>query len=81
MTLLPDYLEFKRYPKPPVKSLFTAASDDALDLLERLLSYDPNRRPTVIEALQHPYFTNSPRPTAPARLPKPAPRIPRDSRA
>ena len=32
----------------------------ALDLLEKLLQFDPSRRLTCEEALQHPYFTSGP---------------------
>jgi cyclin-dependent kinase 7 len=51
--------------------LFTAATTDALDLLEKLLSYDPLKRPSSLEVLQHNYFAALPRPTHPKRLPKP----------
>lgn len=32
----------------------------ALDLLEKLLQFDPSKRLTCEEALQHPYFTSGP---------------------
>ena len=35
---------------------FPAASADAIDLMRRLLSFDPAKRPTAAEALQHPYL-------------------------
>ena len=66
---LPDYVEFPPLPKPPLASIFRAASADALDLLDRMLTYDPTRRITAREALGHPYFANLPRPTDPASLP------------
>ena len=44
MTSLPDYHEFQKFPKTPLKTLFTAASNDALDLLEKMLLFDPLRR-------------------------------------
>jgi serine/threonine protein kinase len=41
-------------------------SEQALDLAAKLLSLDPERRPTALEALQHPYFTTElPRPERP----------------
>ncbi|KAJ3219308.1 TFIIH complex serine/threonine-protein kinase subunit kin28 [Dinochytrium kinnereticum] len=69
---LPDKknLEFQQYPKTPLKTLFTAAGDDALDLLERMLKYCPSQRITAYDALQHSFFSNLPRPTPPERLPR-----------
>lgn len=70
MKSLPDYAEIKAYPKSPLKGLFTAASDDAIDLLEKMLRYDPIRRISAKEALSHFYFRNLPRPTQCEKLPK-----------
>lgn len=72
MSKLPDYHDLPTYPRTPLKSLFTAATPDALELLEKMLSYDPLKRPTSLEVLQHKYFAALPRPTHPSRLPKPA---------
>ena len=44
MKSLPDYVEFKPFPGTPLKDIFTAASDDLLDLLARLLDCNPNCR-------------------------------------
>lgn len=71
LKLLPDYVAFPPQPKVPLRSIFNAASDDALDLLEKMLTYDPLERITAIDALMHPYFSgNLPRPTLPADLPR-----------
>jgi cyclin-dependent kinase 7 len=47
MTTLPDYVAYATFPKTPLKSLFTAAGDDALDLLEKMLVFDPLKRITA----------------------------------
>ena len=47
-------LPFKK--KVPFKSMFPKTSDLALDLLEKLLAFDPVKRITVEEALKHPYL-------------------------
>ncbi|XP_029166582.1 probable serine/threonine-protein kinase KIN28 homolog [Nylanderia fulva] len=60
---LPSFIKYPVYPPPPLKSLFTAVSDDALDLLSKMLVYDPSRRITPLNAIKHPYFINLPRPT------------------
>lgn len=67
---LPDYFEFAMYPPNPLRSIFTAASSDALDLLDKLLYYNPLQRPSCLQALSHAYFTNLPRPTRPDKLPR-----------
>jgi len=45
---------------PPVtkrsyKELYPAASEEALDMLQHLLSFNPNKRYTAEDALEHPY--------------------------
>ena len=69
MQLLPDYHEFAVFPKTPMASLFTAASQDTLDLLERMVVFDPLQRITADQAIDHQYFRNKPRPTEPSKLP------------
>jgi cyclin-dependent kinase 7 len=68
---LPGFFEFQRAPGAPLESLFTAASDDALDLMRRLLVFNPLRRATCLQALGHEYFRNSPRATSLGKLPVP----------
>ncbi|KAL8622789.1 Cyclin-Dependent Kinase 7 [Nucella lapillus] len=83
---LPDFVQFKKVPKIPYKELFIAASDDLLDLIERLLALNPLQRCTASEAsggywimmmmmmmaLKMPYFSNKPYPAAGHQLPKPS---------
>ncbi|KAG1442315.1 hypothetical protein G6F56_011114 [Rhizopus delemar] len=70
MNSLPDYIQFKTFPKVPLRQYFTAAGVDALSLLEQMLVFDPNKRWTAEECLGHSYFKNTPLPTPPEKLPK-----------
>lgn len=74
VTHLPCYVEFQKTPAPSMKSMFPKANDDALDLLSKMCSLNPSKRPSAEAALKHPFFTNAPAPTLPAELPKPVPR-------
>lgn len=74
MVYLPDYVEYQYVPAPPLRSLFPMASDDALDLLSKMFTYDPKARITVQQTLEHRYFTSAPLPTSPDKLPRPAPK-------
>lgn len=51
---------FPRTPKIPFTSMYPKIAPLAVDLLEKLLQFDPSRRLTCEEALQHPYFTSGP---------------------
>lgn len=42
--------------KKAFSSLFPNANPDALDLLDRMLAFDPSSRISVDEALEHPYL-------------------------
>jgi serine/threonine protein kinase len=44
-------------------------TEQCYDLLLRMLTYDPKKRITAVEALQHPYFTESPRAKRPEYMP------------
>ena len=41
--------------KASLEALFPTAADDAIDLMKRLLKFNPSDRLTVEEALEHPY--------------------------
>ncbi|KAM0950991.1 putative protein-serine/threonine kinase CMGC-CDK-CDK7 family [Dioscorea sansibarensis] len=71
MVYLPDYVEYQFVPAPPVRSLFPMASDDALDLLSKMFTYDPKARISAQQALEHRYFSTVPAPTKPTLLPRP----------
>lgn len=43
-------------PKVPWTRLFPNADEHALDLLDKMLTFNPNNRITVEEALAHPYL-------------------------
>ncbi|EME28234.1 Cyclin-dependent kinase 7 [Galdieria sulphuraria] len=62
---LPAYVEFTPKPRPPMRQTFTAASDEALDLLNQFLLFDPWKRISAQDALNHPYFKKPPLPCSP----------------
>eukprot|EP00727_Mastigamoeba_balamuthi_P005894 m51a1_g1924 putative CDK family protein kinase (435) ;mRNA; f:867662-873218 len=57
----------------PMKMVFTAATDDTLDLLGKLLALPPAQRVSARTALEHEYFRNAPAPAVPPDLPLVAP--------
>uniref|UniRef100_A0A1E1XBG8 Cyclin-dependent kinase 7 n=1 Tax=Amblyomma aureolatum TaxID=187763 RepID=A0A1E1XBG8_9ACAR len=72
MPALPDYVQFRSFPGTPFRHIFTAAGDDLLDVIGRMLAINPLSRCTCTEALQMPYFSNRPPPTEGPNLPLPA---------
>lgn len=57
---LPDYIAFHVQPTPPLSRLFTAASEDTLELLDKFLTLNPATRITAPDALEHAYFKTEP---------------------
>ena len=70
--LLQDFVTFKSFPGTPLQDIFIAAGPDLIQLLERLLAMDPNKRCSATEALKMPYFNNRPFPSRGEDLPLPA---------
>lgn len=55
--MLPDYNSlFPKWRPKSLAELVPGLDTQGLDLLCRLLEYDPNRRITAKAALEHPYF-------------------------
>ena len=71
MRSLPMFVEFEEFAGTPFKTLFTAVSDEAIDLLSKMLVYDPAKRISAAEALNHPWFTTGVKPTPIDQLPLP----------
>ncbi|KAG0092508.1 hypothetical protein BGZ93_001041 [Podila epicladia] len=44
-------------------------TENGLDLMSKMLTYDPSKRITAEEALQHPYFSEAPAPKHPSMFP------------
>ena len=72
LTSLPDYIQFKHNPGTPLADIFTAAGDDLLDLLSKLVTLCPLKRIDATGALQHKYFSNKPAPSRGENLPLPS---------
>lgn len=72
VTTLPHFVQFKPMPSIPFRDIFTASSDDLIEVLEKMLALNPLKRCTCKEALKMPYFSNRPAPTPCSQLPLPS---------
>uniref|UniRef100_A0A1I7XU81 cyclin-dependent kinase n=1 Tax=Heterorhabditis bacteriophora TaxID=37862 RepID=A0A1I7XU81_HETBA len=61
----PKTMTFAEYPYNQLRKKFPAAmiNETGFKLLNKFLTYDPERRITAAEALKHPWFTEDPQPT------------------
>ncbi|KAG8914143.1 hypothetical protein FRC01_004199 [Tulasnella sp. 417] len=58
-------LNISSHRNPTLRNKFPHVSDAGMDLLSRLLTYDPEQRITAEDALKHPYFRETPLPQHP----------------
>jgi len=72
LSTLPDYIQFKSYPGTPLTDIFTAAPDDLLECMGKLLALCPLQRSNSTDALKSGYFSNKPYPSKGASLPLPS---------
>jgi len=59
---LPAYVKFTEVPAPDQRAIFSAASEESIDLLNKFMAFNPSERITASEALKHPYFTTGVQP-------------------
>jgi len=74
MKFLDDYYCIDPIQAPDMKRTFGTAPPDALELLRKMLTFDPTKRIDATAALAHPYFSSQPAPTARENLPMPVER-------
>ncbi|KAJ3140547.1 hypothetical protein HDU90_007847 [Geranomyces variabilis] len=60
---------FVNQPYSNLRSRFAYLTENGLDLLSQLLTFDPKKRITAEQALRHPYFTEAPLPKDPSLFP------------
>ena len=59
VTELPDYSRnFHVYPPQDIRTVVRNLDDNGIDLLQKMLVYDPAKRCTALAAMQHPYFND-----------------------
>lgn len=77
-TLLPSYLEFETTSALDLQKVFsnTDPGDHGIDLLSKMLIFNPNTRITAEQALNHPYFSSAPVASEPGNTPRPKKKLP-----
>ncbi|OSX76735.1 hypothetical protein BU14_0177s0016 [Porphyra umbilicalis] len=65
------FSELPPQPRRPLEELFPNTDPNAINLLSKLLAFDPTDRPSALEALRHPYFKELYEPETEAILPIP----------
>ena len=48
--------KFPQFVATPLSQLIPSASPEAIDLMTELMRWEPSKRPTALQALQHPFF-------------------------
>ena len=61
--------KYPQFVATPLQTILPRASAEACDLIEKMLLWDPHKRPTCTQCMQHSFFTNA--------APTPAPASPR----
>ena len=69
MKSLPTYMEMRADRNFTLRTVFTAVSEDLLELLASCFEFDPNKRCTATSALQSSYFKCEPYPCLDSELP------------
>ena len=69
MKALPSYMEMKADRTYTLQTVFSAASEDALELMQSCFEFNPSKRCNATQALQSRYFKSEPYPAHDSELP------------
>lgn len=47
---------FPQFSPTPMQKIVTNACPEGIELITQMCAWDPNKRPTAVQCLQHPYF-------------------------
>lgn len=53
-------IKFPSFPSVPLNTIIPQASPEAIDLIYQMINWDPSKRNTAHNLLEHPFFTNFP---------------------